>query len=213
METILTSIRAEAVAKAIDFAEKKHAGQIRRYVGEPYVEHVKRVATTVATVGGTTEAIVAALLHDTIEDTDTTRAEIEALFGPLVADYVVDLTDVRPQGMSRARHKELRAIELSRRGSVVHTIKLADFLDNAVSIVEHDPKFARVFMAEMRYAVELLYKGDAGLREKARAMVKDYEEGLVQAALKKGDPRYQALYRGALRRARKARGCLSKEKA
>lgn len=185
----MNPVFSEKVAKAIEFAERKHAGQIRRYTGEPYVEHVKRVAMMVAAHGANTETICAALLHDTVEDTDTTRAEIEAVFGATVALYVEALTDVRPVGVSRATHKAKRAKELSWAAPEVQNIKYADFIDNAKSIIEHDPKFAKVFMAEMREAVLAMKDGDRVLRDKAWQVVREYEENILQGSLKKGDTR------------------------
>lgn len=180
----------ERITKAIAFAEKKHAGQIRRYTGEPYVQHVMRVADTVATHGADADTIIAALLHDTIEDTGTTAREIAAEFGPVVAMYVEALTDVStPAEGSRAQRKEQRAKELSYASPEVQTIKYADFMDNAKSIIEHDPKFAKVFMTEMGRTVLLMRDGDRVLRGKAWQMVRDYEENVLQVSLKKGDTR------------------------
>ena len=59
--------------------------QVREYTGQPYVNHVIAVSAIVAAYGGDQNQIVAALLHDTVEDTDTTLEQITELFGPDVA--------------------------------------------------------------------------------------------------------------------------------
>ena len=71
--------------QALDFAALKHRDQRRKGTGHtPYVNHVIGVAHTLASVGGITDVATlrAAVLHDTLEDTETTEQELEALFGP-----------------------------------------------------------------------------------------------------------------------------------
>ena len=81
------------IEKAYNFANQKHAGQVRKS-GDPYITHCIGVAEILSDmqVGPTT--ICAGLLHDTIEDTGTTKAEIESNFGPEVATLVEALTKV-----------------------------------------------------------------------------------------------------------------------
>ena len=63
--------------KAIEFATKAHEGQVRKYTGEPYIVHPLEVAEIVKTVEHTEEMLMAAVLHDTVEDTDTTIEDID----------------------------------------------------------------------------------------------------------------------------------------
>src|SRR5258708_4154051 len=67
------------------------AGQTRKS-GEPYITHPVAVATILAELGMDAETIIAAILHDTLEDTPLPRAEIEATFGPTVAELVDGVT-------------------------------------------------------------------------------------------------------------------------
>src|SRR5260221_12500213 len=79
------------LARALDFAARKHAHQRRKGEdAEPYVNHLADVARLVAdaTGGRDPTAVVAALLHDTIQDTGTKRSELARAFGPRVADGV-----------------------------------------------------------------------------------------------------------------------------
>ena len=76
-----------SIEKAYLFAEKKHEGQIRKS-GDPYISHCIGVAMILADLQGGPATIIAGLLHDTIEDTGTTKEEIEKEFGKEVADLV-----------------------------------------------------------------------------------------------------------------------------
>lgn len=80
-------------AKADAFAAEKHRGQERRISKEPYVEHCRRVSRTVSLYTPDTNIIAAALLHDTLEDTETTYEELVKEFGAQVADMVRALTN------------------------------------------------------------------------------------------------------------------------
>ena len=81
--------------KALQFATEAHGSQVRKYTGEPYITHPIAVADIVRTVEGhTEEMLVAAVLHDVVEDTDVTIDDICKEFGTVVGMYVEYLTDV-----------------------------------------------------------------------------------------------------------------------
>ena len=82
---------------AIDFASKKHLGQ-KRESGEPYISHPLSVASILVDWGMDIDGVIAAVLHDTVEDTDATLEQIESLFGRDVAFLVDGVTKI-----SRAR--------------------------------------------------------------------------------------------------------------
>ena len=71
-----TAKEKKMIEKACVFAQEKHAGQ-KRYSGEPYYTHTFEVGKLLAEIGMSTEGIVAGILHDTLEDTDTTKKELE----------------------------------------------------------------------------------------------------------------------------------------
>ncbi len=82
------------IRKAFDIAVEAHNSQ-RRKTGEPYIFHPIAVAKIVAyEIGLDTASIIAALLHDVIEDTDYTAEDIERLFGENIARIVVGLTKI-----------------------------------------------------------------------------------------------------------------------
>ena len=83
----------DLLKKAIDFATKKHEGQMRKS-GEPYITHPLSVAALLVEWGMDTDTVVAGVLHDTLEDTDTTLAEIEEIFSRDIAFLVDGVTKV-----------------------------------------------------------------------------------------------------------------------
>ena len=160
---------SELTRLAESFATHAHRNQVRKYTGKPYVEHVIAVAAIVAEYGGDQNQIVAALLHDTVEDTDTTVEQITELFGPDVAKLVEELTNVYDKSaypdLNRAERKRREAIRLSTVSDRAQTIKYADFLNNGEDILVQDPKFAEVYIREMAHKLELMTRGNPALRQ------------------------------------------------
>lgn len=127
----------QEVARALAYARKKHEGQ-RRIDGEPYVNHVIRVADAVvrnARVAHVPQGMfralaISALLHDVVEDTDATIEEVRTLFGEYVAQVVLALSHVEEE--------EPDAVYLARvvQGGVCAVlVKRYDKLDNLHSLV------------------------------------------------------------------------------
>ena len=171
----------ELVSRSVAFAAEAHASQTRKYTNEPYITHPISVARMVAEEAGTPEMIAAALLHDIVEDTPVTAEQIEMEFGGVVAELVRQLTDVsRPEDGNRAHRKALDRDHLSKGSAAAKTIKLADLIDNAGSIQKHDPKFAKVYMAEKKLLLEVLADGDARLLAQAKAIVAGHDMGVAQ---------------------------------
>lgn len=138
--------------KAADFAAHAHREQVRRYTGRPYVEHCRAVADLVSTKTQDLDVLAAAVLHDVLEDTATGFSLLEREFGTRVAGLVAELTDKYTTAlypsMSRALRKEAERDRLSKTSAEARLIKWADLTDNAPSIMEHDPKFAVVYLRE-----------------------------------------------------------------
>jgi (p)ppGpp synthase/HD superfamily hydrolase len=162
----------ELMLRAMAFATRMHEGQKRKYTGEPYILHCLEVARLVATAGGTPAMVVAALLHDVVEDTDTSIEDIEATFGVEVASLVRWLTDVsRPEDGNRAARKALDKSHISAAPPEAKTIKLADIISNTGSIVEHGRGFARHYLKEKLFTLEALSEGDATLLASAKDII------------------------------------------
>lgn len=152
------------IEKALQFAVKAHEGQVRKYTGEPYVLHPIMVMKYVKVIGCGEPVQVAALLHDVVEDTPVTLAEIEKEFGYVVAELVAFCTEVSsPAYGNRAQRKKLDADHYASGPAAAQTIKVADLIDNGVSIKEHDPSFWRIFKREKEYLLSVLTKADKRL--------------------------------------------------
>lgn len=176
MDTTALSLITEAAR----FARIRHEGQYRKYTNNiPYYAHCEDVANIVAglknaPITGHPHAIAAAYLHDVVEDCGVKPATLQARFGNEITGMVMALSDIE-EG-NRAARKEMSRKRLGAAGFWVQTIKLADTLSNGPSIMKHDPKFAKVFMAEKRALVDVLTKGHADLWTQADAMIREYYE-------------------------------------
>lgn len=159
--------------RAIIFAAQAHAGQKRKYTGLPYLTHPLEVLTILASAENVTEDMqCAAVLHDVIEDTHVVCSEIWIEFGGLVADMVLALTEMESPG-NRATRKAAEARRLGGERAEVQTIKVADLISNTATIVEYDPGFAKVYLAEKMVLLNALTKADRGLRARAYRQLGD----------------------------------------
>jgi (p)ppGpp synthase/HD superfamily hydrolase len=165
--------------RALTFATHAHAGQNRKYTGDPYIVHPAQVACIVSSVTQDTATIAAAYLHDTVEDTEATLTNIMVNFGIEISRLVHQLTDIsHKRDGNRAARKAIDREHLGRASAAAQTVKLADLIDNSHSIVEHDPGFARVYMSEKEALLEVLTRGDASLHRQASAIVSNYRSKL-----------------------------------
>jgi len=142
---IPTSIQAnkQSVQHLLDaalFVAQKHANQKRKgAAAEPYINHLIEVAQLVSTAVSEpdTNLVIAALLHDTIEDTGTTRAELIQRFGSDVADLVAELTD--DKSLPQAERKRLQIEHAPKLSIRAQIIKLADKISNLRGILSSPP--------------------------------------------------------------------------
>src|SRR5215469_10922371 len=128
------------VLRAADAAARWHVNQRRKGAAqEPYVTHLLEVAMLVAeaTAGADPNLIVAALLHDTIEDQGVTREEIAAQFNDDVADLVVEVTDNKKLPKTERKQLQIKhAPKLTPRAKI---LKLADKISNLRSVATSPP--------------------------------------------------------------------------
>jgi len=175
----------EKVAKARAFAIAAHsaAGQVRKYTGEPYHVHPAEVAQIVTARGGDQAQICAAWLHDVVEDTAVTNELIETEFGKDVAELVGWLTDVsKPEDGNRAERKAIDREHTAQAPKRAKFVKLADLSSNTKSIVEHDAKFAKVYLAEKRLLLEeALFDADPVLLAEVYRLLEEGEAALQLA--------------------------------
>lgn len=162
------------VEKALAYATDAHGSinQIRKYTGEPYIVHPVEVMEIVKSVPHTDEMLAAALLHDTVEDTDITLEDIEREFGSDIAELVSSLTDIsKPSDGNRAKRKEIDRMHTANAPAAAKTIKLADLISNSDSIVKYDKHFAPVYMREKAQLIEVLKEGDSTLWNRAKEII------------------------------------------
>ncbi len=164
------------VNDALMFAIKAHGNQRRKYTGEPYITHPVAVAEIVETIDHTPDMIAAALLHDVVEDTDVTMDELCNAFGPKIGMYVHYSSNVSEQGDgNRTFRKKMDADHFALGPTESQTIKVADLISNADSIIKHDQKFFHTaFKHEKRYMLNVLTKANPILVERATYMLESH---------------------------------------
>jgi (p)ppGpp synthase/HD superfamily hydrolase len=163
--------RSPLVRAALEKAREAHAGQIRNGSGGmPYVEHPVTVAARLDEQGHRDEVLAAALLHDVIEDSDTTLGEVELLFGTDVAGLVGALTDDESIESYRERKTEHRERVAAADGEAL-AIYGADKLTNSSLLRACYEKEGELVRDEFKAPLELkleVWEDDLGLlREKA----------------------------------------------
>lgn len=152
---------------AIAFAAHAHAGQKRKFVGTPYIVHPIEVMTIVHSImPDDEEALVAAVLHDVLEDTPVGKLAIGKRFGKGVLDLVVELTEVEIEG-NRAARKAAECVRLAGVSAKAQTIKCADLISNTTEIVALNPKFAKVYLPEKASLLDVLTEADRRLHQRA----------------------------------------------
>lgn len=149
----------------LEFVKEQHAGQVRKYTGDPYHTHLQSVAALVSTHEPNLPfGVEIALCHDLFEDTTCDGSDLLRFFreenyifseARFIVDRVLELTDQYTKeafpSLNRATRKKLEAYRLGQTHYVSQTVKCFDIIDNRTSIVEHDPKFAQVYLREAKY--------------------------------------------------------------
>jgi guanosine-3',5'-bis(diphosphate) 3'-pyrophosphohydrolase len=134
----LATAMSTRLEQALRFATVGHQGQFRRSSGVPYVEHVVAVAWILDRAGFDEDVVIAGLLHDLVEDTSTSLADLEQRFGRVVAGLVAHCSEVKTDEQGRKRpwidrkSDHLAALREAPAGALA--IVLADKLHNLVSI-------------------------------------------------------------------------------
>ena len=131
------------INRAVEYANEKHKVQ-KRKDGSPYIIHPLAVAQIVAEMGLDCDAILGALLHDCIEDTDASHEDIEKIFGPTVAELVEGVTKLTRANFSsseQAQMENLRKMFMAMSKDIrVVLIKIADRLHNMRTMQYQTPE-------------------------------------------------------------------------
>lgn len=128
------------ILKAAAFAAEKHVNQRRKDAcASPYINHPIMLANVLANKGGVTDpvTICAALLHDTVEDTETTWDELQQEFGIQITDVVREVTD--DKSLPKAERKRLQIEHAATVSSHAKLVKLADKICNLHDIANTPP--------------------------------------------------------------------------
>lgn len=126
--------------KCIDFAARKHRDQRRKDEQEtPYINHPIGVAHTLANEGDVSDldVLMAAILHDTVEDTETTSEEIEEHFGEAIKKIVMEVTDNK--SLPKMERKRLQIEHAAAKSPQAKLVKLADKLYNLRDLQRSTP--------------------------------------------------------------------------
>jgi guanosine-3',5'-bis(diphosphate) 3'-pyrophosphohydrolase len=140
METDATVMDLNLFLKALSFAAGKHRDQRRKdQQASPYINHPITLADILVNEAGVTDrdTLCAALLHDTIEDTETTPEELQALFGRRICDIVLEVTD--DNALIKPERKRMQIENAARASVEAKRVKLADKIANLRDIVESPP--------------------------------------------------------------------------
>ena len=124
----------DIVEKALKFATNAHAGQYRKYTGEPYVNHPIAVCNLVSDFTDDKDILAAALLHDTMEDCEVTYEDINSEFGKRVADMVKELTNDKEE-ISKKGKVDYMVNKLNKMSEPCFLIKMCDILNNMSSTI------------------------------------------------------------------------------
>ena len=126
--------------KALAFAADRHRNQRRKDVdSSPYINHPISLANILCNEGHITDVdvICAALLHDTLEDTDTTAEELETEFGAAIRDIVMDVTDDKT--LDKAIRKQRQIEHAAHISDTAKLVKLADKISNLRDVASCPP--------------------------------------------------------------------------
>lgn len=163
----------QRVYEAIGFAARAHRHQIRKDGSTPYVAHVFRVMTIVRHEFNCVDhgAMMAAVLHDTIEDTTTDHDDLAERFGVQVADLVAALT--KNMAMPEPEREHEYDARLAKADWRARLVKLADVLDNARDCASGAGMKREMALSKCARAIELA-RGDSG-RAEVRAAIQAVE--------------------------------------
>lgn len=169
----------DILKKVQEFAAQAHGEQRRKYTDEPYIAHPIRVMEMCRQYTSDVTMLCAALLHDVLEDTQTSRRQLENFLKTVMdegrtqrtLELVDELTDVfvkedYPQ-MNRRKRRSKEADRLADASVDAQTIKYADIIDNTADIAKETSDFALVYLRECQQLLQRMSDGNHDLYERA----------------------------------------------
>ena len=175
----MVSKDSQVILAALRFSAEKHRHQRRKDNASPYINHPIDVAEMLLRVGRVQDldVIVAAILHDTIEETDTKPGEIERMFGPRVLSLVLEVTD--DKSLPSKVRKQLQVDHAPHKSDGAKQIKLADKISNLYDII-HIPPANWSQQRKLEY-IDWSERVVAGLRGANPELEHLYDETLAEA--------------------------------
>ena len=168
--------------RALAFASAAHANQKRKYSDNAYIVHPIAVANLIKTLTDLPKdgnAVAAAYLHDTVEDTAVTLGDIQMHFGQPVTEYVHYLTKVsKKEDGNRAYRTAMDREWFAKGGHVPQTIKLCDIYDNARDIIVSNPRFAKTYIPECIAIAKRMSKALPHLQVQVVNLLDEYRKDL-----------------------------------
>ena len=168
-----------SLLKALHFAADKHRDQRRKDAeSSPYINHPIEVAELLARIGGVTDLVVlqAAILHDTIEDTQTTPDELEIVFGRRVREVVLEVTD--DTKIPKEDRKRLQIEHAPHLSVEAKLVKIADKIANVRAVTEGPP--AKWSLARRKEYLDWTEQVIAGVRGCNPGLEKFYDDVLAR---------------------------------
>ncbi len=171
MEPVLEKVKA--------FAQAAHGDQQRKFAPEPYIAHPLRVMQLCRPYSKGESMLAAALLHDVLEDTETTKEEIQDFLLQIMDQkaamntvrIVDELTDIYTKencpDWNRQKRKDKEADRLSKVSGDAQTVKYADIIDNSKDIINGGKEFAKKYYLECKTLLNVMDKGNEQLRRLA----------------------------------------------
>jgi guanosine-3',5'-bis(diphosphate) 3'-pyrophosphohydrolase len=182
----------EAILSALKFSAEKHRNQRRKDPeASPYINHPIQVAELLWNVGEVRDIVVilGALLHDTIEDTQTSPEEIRELFGQEVLDLVLEVTD--DKRLPKAERKRLQIVHAPNKSQRAKQLKMCDKICNVRDVTSAPPK-GWTFERRWEYLdwTESVIAGVRGANPKLEAL---YDQVLSEGRRKLNDEKNRGL--------------------
>jgi (p)ppGpp synthase/HD superfamily hydrolase len=169
----------DLISQVKEFARQSHGDQQRKFANEPYINHPIRVMETCKEYTKNEAILIAALLHDVLEDTEVTRGHLKDFLLPIAGQAITtnaiklveELTDVYtkkafPQ-WNRRKRKSMESARLKLTSPDSQTVKYADIIDNSLELSGAEPDFKKLFLHECRALLKVLTRGDQKLYKTA----------------------------------------------
>jgi (p)ppGpp synthase/HD superfamily hydrolase len=168
-----------SIAHAFSFADELHTGQHRKGTGEPYIKHPRGVFKVLKSLKiSNRELLIAAILHDSIEDTPATYNKIKKEFSKGVADMVRQVTSDKKE-IQRQGKDEYLTNKMIKMSNSALTLKLADRLHNLSDITTSPKGFAEKMWNQTRYIISAL-RDDRVLNGIQKKIIRLIEKQLQQ---------------------------------